>query len=108
MPAKTTRLTLYGHELCEYCRQVERVLDELGVEYEKRNPLESADAMQELLDATDAETVPVMRIETQTEGASETRWLPESGEIIRFLEERYGDPESAPTAGRGSNARRLL
>ena len=64
-----------------------RVIDSLGLSVEIRNIWQSGEAERELLQATGRHTVPVLRI---VDGGGDNRWLPESGDIIRYLEDKYG------------------
>lgn len=52
---------------------------------EVRNIWESEEAARELLQATGRLTVPVLRIH---DAGGDIRWLPESADIIRYLEAR--------------------
>jgi glutaredoxin 2 len=84
-------LALYHYDGCGFCMRVRFVIDELGVEVELRNTIELRAYSDEVLEATGRRTVPVLRIE-DADGAVE--WMPESNDIIRYLFERYGAPES--------------
>lgn len=79
-------LTLYGYPQCPYCRRVLGAIDHLGLEIPLRNTIEDGEARAELIDALGRGTVPVLRIETD-EG--DVRWLPESADIVDYLEERF-------------------
>ncbi len=79
-------LVLYVRDYCGFCHRVLRVIDGLGLKVEIRNIWQSGEAERELLHATGRHTVPVLRI---MDSAGDSRWLPESGEIIRFLEARH-------------------
>ena len=80
-------LSLYHFETCPFCHRVRRAAQRLGVEVELRDIFESSEHLQALTQATGRRTVPVLRIE---EG-DEVRWLPESADIIAYLEERFGE-----------------
>ena len=80
-------LTLYVRNHCWFCGRVLRAVDRLGLDVEVRNIWQSGTAAQELLQATGRQTVPVLRIRGD---GGESRWLPESGEIIRYLETAAG------------------
>jgi glutaredoxin len=83
MAAKLEGHAIYGYPQCPFCGRVTRALDSLGLEIEFRNTLESPEYLEELIDATGRTTVPVLRIESE-EG--EVRWMPESADIIGYLE----------------------
>ncbi len=78
-------LSLYVFEGCPWCTRVRAVLDRLGLEIELRDVQTQPPRRAELVGATGRATVPCLRIE---EGVS-ARWMHESADIIRWLEERY-------------------
>ena len=81
--AFTANLSLYEYRACPFCVKVRRFLKaeslELPVRDAKREPFR-----EELLEGGGKLQVPCLRIEAPN-GA--TRWLYESGEIIRYLRE---------------------
>lgn len=79
-------LALYHFETCPYCRKVQRVIDKLGLDVESRDISHSRKDYQDLLTARKRATVPVLRI---TSADGEDRWMPESDDIIRYLERNY-------------------
>lgn len=79
-------LILYVRDYCGFCYRVMRTIKRLGLEIEIRNIWQSGEADQELVQATGRRTVPVLKI---TDAAGQTRWMPESGDIIRYLEDRF-------------------
>jgi len=83
---------LYTSGYCPYCWLVRRALSELGVRIEERDIGADSSHRNELLSATGRMTVPVLRIK-QPNGAD--RWLPESRDIVRYLEARFGDRAGA-------------
>ena len=80
-------LALYYFEGCPYCAMVRTAIAELGVDVELRNIFEDPDYRADLVAARGRATVPVLRI-TATNG--EERWMPESRDIVRDLEDTYG------------------
>ena len=80
-----TVLTLYARGGCGYCHRVLRAMDRLGLDVEVRNIWQGEAAARELFQATGRLTVPVLRIR---DAGGDTRWLPESADIIRYLETR--------------------
>jgi glutaredoxin 2 len=84
-------LALYHYDGCGFCMRVKYVIDELGVEVELRNTLEQRAFSDEVFEATGRRTVPVLRIE---DAGGVVEWMPESNDIIRYLFERYGAPDS--------------
>jgi glutaredoxin 2 len=79
-------LALYHYDSCRYCAKVRDALDRLGVEVELRDVLEEPEHMKALVGARGRRTVPVLRI--RKEGGDE--WMPESDDIVRYLERRFG------------------
>ena len=82
-----TTLSLYQYDACPYCARVRSALDRLNVSIEIRDTLEDPSRLAELIEATGRRTVPVLRIEAV---GGEVTWLPESADIVRYLEERFG------------------
>ena len=81
------RLALYYFDGCPFCVRVLRAIDVLGKDVELRNIYEEPSYLQELRDARGRTTVPVLRI-TSPDG--EERWMPESSDIVRYLQASYG------------------
>jgi len=81
------RLALYQFAGCPFCTRVSNAIEALGIEVEVRDTLYDAGRGRELVEATGRQTVPVLRIE---EPDGSVRWLPESAEIVAYLEERFG------------------
>ncbi len=82
------RLSLYYFPSCPYCRRVLRVIERLGLQdrVELRDITAEPGRRAELLAARGRATVPVLRC-TSSEA---DRWMPESRDIIRYLETRFG------------------
>lgn len=80
-------LALFYYDGCPACGRVIRALERLGVEVEMRNVLRDPHSMQELVAARGRRTVPVMRIGRD----GELEWMPESRDIVAYLERRFGD-----------------
>ena len=83
----TSGLALYQTYSCPFCVRVRRALKRLGISVEIRDLREKSAYRRELIDATGRQTVPVLRIE---ESDQNVRWLPESRDIVRYLEDRFG------------------
>jgi glutaredoxin len=84
---KTDRLALYHFDGCPFCIRVRGVIGELGLDVEMRNIYEDKTRREELREARGRTTVPVLRI---TSGDGQDRWMPESADIIRYLQVTYG------------------
>jgi len=83
-PAPTEdRLALYHSRSCPFCALVTSVIDRLGLDVELREIFEEPRYREQLVDARGRATVPVLRI-TSPDG--EERWMPESHDIVRYLE----------------------
>ncbi|MGB5704763.1 MAG: glutathione S-transferase N-terminal domain-containing protein [Polyangiales bacterium] len=80
-------LALYYFDGCPFCVRVLRAIDTLRLDVELRNIYENRDYLQELRDVRGRTTVPVLRI-TSPDG--EDRWMPESADIVRYLQATYG------------------
>jgi glutathione S-transferase len=81
-------LSLYGYPGCPFCRRVFDAADSLGLEIPLRDTQLDADHHREMVEAMGRATVPVLLIEGE---AGEVKWLPESADIVRYLNERFGD-----------------
>ncbi|MBW2191225.1 MAG: glutaredoxin [Deltaproteobacteria bacterium] len=81
------RLALYHFDSCPFCMRVRRAIDTMRIDVELRNIYEEPGYLQELRDARGRTTVPVLRI-TSPDG--EERWMPESSDIVRYLQASYG------------------
>jgi glutathione S-transferase len=78
-------LELYQYEECPYCQVVRRKLSELGLDYLCRNaPWGRPDKDRPLLALSGQTKVPFLI------DADEGVYLGDTGEIVRYLEERYG------------------
>ncbi len=82
----TKNLSLYHFEGCPYCQRVRDAMKRLGIQIELRDVRTSSDHMSALRAATGRSTVPVLRIE---EGEGKTRWMPESLDIVAYLEKEF-------------------
>jgi glutaredoxin 2 len=80
-------LALYYFDSCPFCIRVRRVIDALGIDVELRNIYEEPGYLEELRAARGRTTVPVLRI---TSADGEERWMPESADIVSYLQASYG------------------
>ncbi len=86
--ATSDKLALYHFGSCPFCRMVRSAIDELGIDVELRDIMESAEHRDALIAVRGRATVPVLRI-TSPDGTD--RWMPESRDIVRYLQDTYGD-----------------
>ena len=79
-------LELYELEGCPFCVKVKRKLDELGLAYESHTVPASHAAREEVRAISGQTGVPVL-----VDEAHGVEGMPESDDIIAYLEETYGD-----------------
>lgn len=77
------KLALYHFDGYPFCSMVRSAIDRVGINVELRDVFESPQYRDDLIEARGRATVPVLRI-TSPEG--EERWMPESRDIVRYLE----------------------
>lgn len=88
-PAKAPagdRLALYYFPTCPFCIRVLMTIKMMKIDVELRNIRASDEYWDELVAARGRATVPVLRIMTADD---EDRWMPESGDIVRYLKQTY-------------------
>jgi len=93
--AQTAGLVLYQYEACPFCVKVRRSLKRHALNIETRDVKRNHVAREELLAGGRELQVPCLRIEESDKGY---RWLYESSDIIRYLEERFVATSIAATA----------
>ena len=76
-------LALYHFDGCPFCSMVRSAIDRIGIDVERRDIFENPQHRDDLIEARGRATVPVLRI-TSPDG--EERWMPESRDIVRYLE----------------------
>lgn len=81
------RLSLYYFDGCPFCVRVLRTIDTLGLDVELRNIYSDPVHLAALREVRGRTTVPVLRI---TSADGEERWMPESADIVRYLQATYG------------------
>ncbi|PSP55295.1 glutaredoxin [Halobacteriales archaeon QS_1_67_19] len=85
-----TNLELYELEGCPYCAKVKEKLDELDLDYESHMVLGPKSERDEVAAVSGQRGVPVLVDEDHgVEG------MPESDDIVEYLEETYGDEQAA-------------
>ncbi len=83
--AETEKLALYHFRSCPYCVRVRRAIDKLGLSIELRDIRQDGARREELIGGGGKKTVPCLRIEQ----GGEVRWMYESRDIVRYLEQRF-------------------
>ena len=81
------RLALYHFAGCPFCSMVRANIERLGIDVELRDIFENAEHRDELIGARGRATVPVLKI---TSPNGEERWMPESRDIVNYLEKTFG------------------
>jgi len=76
-------MALYYYDTCPFCIRVLRAASRLGVDLELRNIFQDRQHYADLAAARGRTTVPVLRY---TDDDGKDIWMPESADIIRFLE----------------------
>ena len=83
-------IELYELPGCPFCARVTAKLDELDLEYETREVPRSRSERTEVKEISGQTGVPVLVDEKH-----DVEGMPESADIVAYLEETYGDGESA-------------
>jgi len=81
------QLNLYVRDYCMYCNRVLQAVDHFGLDIEVRNIWQNPEYERLLVGATGRRSVPVLEIVGDDAGST---WMPESMDIIRYLETRPG------------------
>ncbi len=81
------KLALYHFNGCPFCSIAREPIERLGVNVELRDIYQDPQHLRELMEARGRATVPVLRI-TSPDG--EEHWMPESSDIVRYIESNYG------------------
>ncbi|MBT8047141.1 MAG: glutaredoxin [Gammaproteobacteria bacterium] len=85
--AADDRLALYFMPSCPFCWNVLDVIKRLGLQVEMRDVTADRARRDELMEARGRPTVPVLRIYSP---GGEERWMPESQDIVHYLQSTYG------------------
>lgn len=84
--APEDKLALYHFDSCPFCAMVRSAIDSLGIDVELRDVFHDPQYRDDLVEARGRATVPVLRI-TSPDG--EERWMPESRDIVSYLQKTY-------------------
>lgn len=93
--AETSQLALYQFPACPFCVKVRRTMKRLALNIELRNAQHEGEHRSALLEGGGKAQVPCLRI---PHADGQVEWMYESGEIIRYLEERFGENTDASKA----------
>ena len=85
--ANKDKLALYFMATCPFCQRVMKVINRLGLDIEMRDVRADSAMREDLIEARGRATVPVLWIKSPD---GEVRWMPESRDIIHYLESTYG------------------
>jgi len=88
---QTAHLSLYQFKACPFCVKVRRYLKQHTLRIETRDAKGDAQHREALLAGGGEIKVPCLRIEDEQGGS---QWLYESSEIMRYLEQRYLQPDA--------------
>jgi glutaredoxin len=83
----TASLKLYQFAQCPFCVKTRRTIRRLGLNIELRDARGDAHWRSELIQQGGRHQVPCLRL---LKGDGSSRWLYESKDIIRYLEQHYG------------------
>lgn len=79
-------MALYQFYACPFCIRTRRTIEKLNIPIEYRDAQNNPAHRQELLKGGGDIKVPCLRIEEN----GRTRWMYESGDIIQYLHDRFG------------------
>ena len=85
--AETRNMALYQFTACPFCIKTRRAIHKLGLNIEKRDAMNNAQARTELEQQGGQIKVPCLRI---SEAGKDDVWMYESGDIIAYLQQRFG------------------
>lgn len=91
---QTAGLKLYQYEACPFCVKVRRAMKRSSLTIETGDVKRSEAAKAELLAGGGQLKVPCLRINSDD---GQVRWLYESGDIIKYLEDRFANLEPVGT-----------
>ncbi|MFT6898890.1 MAG: glutaredoxin [Paraglaciecola sp.] len=83
--ADIANMSLYQFYACPFCIKTRRALHKLNLPIQTRNASEGSPHRQALLDGGGAIKVPCLRIEQD----NEVKWMYESSDIIKYLNQRF-------------------
>jgi len=84
--AQTSHMALYQFTACPFCIKTRRAIHKLGLNIEKRDAMNNAQARADLEQQGGKIKVPCLRI---SEPGKDDIWMYESGDIIAYLQQRF-------------------
>ena len=87
---QTRSMAMYEFRACPYCVKTRRALKRLNLKIECRDALNNQEYKQELTTQGGKFQVPCLRISH----GEEDRWMYESSDIIKYLDQRFGSAAS--------------
>ena len=93
--AQTKKMALYQYAACPFCVKVRRSMKRNGLNIETRDAKRSEQFKEELVKGGGQLKVPCLRIEDDN---GDVQWMYESGDIISYLEQRFGAPDAETRA----------
>ena len=84
---ETQKLVLYQFQSCPFCVKVRRKIEQLSLNIELKDVLNSDEAHRELMAGGGDYQVPCLRIQDEQ---GQTKWLYESDDINDWLSARFG------------------
>ena len=93
--AETAHLALYQFPACPFCIKSRRAIRRLGLNIELRNAQHEGEHRDALLEGGGKVQVPCLRIAHPDD---RVEWLYESADIVRYLEDRFGETDRKTTA----------
>ena len=87
LDAQTPHLALYQYQACPFCVKTRRAIRRLGLNIEIRDAKNNANWRSQLEKEGGKIQVPCL---ASTEEGGSARWLYESSDINRYLEQRFG------------------
>ena len=87
LDARTANMALYQYAACPFCVKTRRAIRRLGLNIELRDAKNDPRYRRELEQEGGKQQVPCLRITNEDGG---TTWMYESGDIIDYLQKRFG------------------
>jgi len=83
---ETSAIVMYEYPACPFCMITRRAIRRLNLKIELRDAMNDPQHKQALIHGGGKDQVPCLRITTR----DDVQWLYESGDIIEYLDKRFG------------------